>query len=64
MTTSARLTVRTCEACRLAGDVGLDVAAVAAKLGLGWDILVRAVRDYGRPLIDNPDRTQEWVRSR
>ena len=44
------------EACRLVGADGLDVAAVAAALGVGWATVMRAVRDYGRPLIDDPAR--------
>jgi len=44
------------EACRLVGRDGLDVAAVAATLGVGWHTVMRAVRDYGRPLIDDPTR--------
>jgi transposase len=47
------------EACRLVGDDGLDVAAVAAALGVGWHTVMRAVRDYGQPLIDDPARTAE-----
>ncbi len=38
------------EACRLVGEDGLDVAAVAAMLGVGWHTVMRAVRDFGRPL--------------
>jgi transposase len=45
------------EACRLVGEDGLDVAAVAATLGVGWHTVMRAVRDYGRPLIEDPART-------
>jgi len=44
------------EACRLVGADGLDVAAVAAALGVGWATVMRAVRDYGRPLVDDPAR--------
>jgi len=44
------------EACRLVGADGLDVAAVAATLGVGWATVMRAVRDYGRPLVDDPAR--------
>ena len=44
------------EACRLVGADGLDVAAVTATLGVGWATVMRAVRDYGRPLVDDPVR--------
>ncbi len=44
------------EACRLVGEDGLDVAAVAATLGVGWHTVMRALRDYGRPLIDDATR--------
>ena len=49
------------EACRLVGEDGLDVAAVAATLGVGWHTVMRAVRDYGRPLVDDPARTEGVV---
>ncbi len=42
------------EACRLVGDDELDVASVAALLGVGWSTVMRAVRDYGSPLVDDP----------
>jgi transposase len=45
------------EACRLVGDDGLDVAAVASTLGVGWHTVMRAVRDYGQPLIEDPARS-------
>ena len=45
------------EACRLVGENGLDVAAVATMLGVAWHTVMRAVRDYGRPLVDDPART-------
>ncbi len=45
------------EACRLVGEDGLDVAAVAMTLGVGWHTVMRAVRDYGTPLVDDPART-------
>ena len=44
------------EACRLVGEDGLDVAAVATTLGVGWHTVMRAVRDYGTPLIEDPAR--------
>jgi transposase len=49
------------EACRLVGDDGQDVAAVATTLGVGWHTVMRAVRDYGQPLIDDPARTDGVV---
>ncbi len=44
------------EACRLVGEDGLDVAAVADLLGVGWSTVMRAVREYGFPLVDDPRR--------
>ena len=44
------------EACRLVGEDGLDVAAVAALFGVGWGTAMRAVRNHGQPLIDDPQR--------
>ena len=41
------------EACRLVGEDGLDVAAVATQLGVGWSTVMRAVQEYGTPLIDD-----------
>ena len=41
----------------MVGEDGLDVAAVATTLEVGWHTVMRAVRDYGRPLIDDPTRT-------
>jgi transposase len=32
------------------------VAAVARQLGVGWHTVMRAVREHGQPLIDDPDR--------
>ncbi len=49
------------EACRLVGEDGLDVAAVATTLGVGWHTVMRAVRDYGEPLRDDPARTDGVV---
>jgi transposase len=45
------------EACRLVGEDGLDVAAVASTLGVGWHTVMRAVRDYGTPLVEDPARS-------
>ncbi len=44
------------EACRLVGEDRLDVAAVAAQLGVGWSTVMRAVREFGTPLVDDPAR--------
>jgi len=43
-------------ACRRVGEDGHDVAAVAAEHGVGWGTIMRAVRDHGDPLIDDPIR--------
>lgn len=32
------------------------MAAVAVEYGVGWHTVMRAVRDHGRPLIDDPVR--------
>jgi transposase len=32
------------------------VAAVAAEFGVGWATVMAAVREYGQPLVDDPDR--------
>ncbi len=45
------------EACRLVGEDGLDVAAIAVTLGVGWHTVMRAVPDYGRLLIEDLRRT-------
>jgi transposase len=47
------------EACRRVGEDGHTVAAVAADLGVGWGTVMTAVRDYGQPLVDDPDRLEE-----
>jgi transposase len=44
------------EACRRVGQDGHDVAAVAVEYGVGWGTVMRAVRDHGRPLADDPAR--------
>ena len=43
-------------ACRRVG-AGESVRAVARDLGSGWHTVMRAVRDYGTPLVDDPART-------
>jgi transposase len=47
------------EACRRVGEDGHTVAAVAADLGVGWGTIMAAVRDYGIPLVEDPDRLDE-----
>jgi transposase len=44
------------EACRRVGKDAHAVAAVARDLGVGWATIMRAVRDHGRPLVDDPIR--------
>jgi transposase len=44
------------EACRRVGEDGYDVAAVAVEYGVGWHTIMRAVRDHGRPLVEDPTR--------
>ncbi len=44
------------EACRLVGEDGLDVAAVATTLAVGWGTVMHAVHEYGQPLVDDPVR--------
>jgi transposase len=44
------------EACRRVGKDAHAVAAVARDLGVGWATVMRAVRDQGQRLVDNPAR--------
>jgi transposase len=44
------------EACRRVGTDAHAVAAVARDLGVGWATIMRAVRDYGTPLVEDPTR--------
>jgi transposase len=44
------------EACRRVGKDAHAVAAVARDLGVGWANIMRAVRDHGRPLVEDPTR--------
>ena len=44
------------EACRRVGKDAHAVAAVASDLGVGWATVMRAVRDHGTPLVDDPAR--------
>jgi len=41
--------------CRRAGML-VPVATLAVEYGVSWDTAMRAVRDYGTPLVDDPDR--------
>jgi transposase len=43
-------------ACQRVGRDGDTVAKVARELGVGWHTTMRAVRDQGRPLVDEPAR--------
>jgi transposase len=47
------------EACRRVGEDGHTVAAVAAEFGVGWGTVMAAVREYGLPLIDDPNRLDQ-----
>jgi transposase len=47
------------EACRRVGKDAHAVAAVARDLGVGWATIMQAVRDHGRPLVDDPTRLEE-----
>jgi transposase len=44
------------EACRRVGKGAHAVAAVARDLGVGWATIMRAVRDHGSLLLDDPTR--------
>ena len=44
------------EACRRVGQDGETVARVAAQYGCGWQAIMNAVREYGLPLVDDPQR--------
>jgi transposase len=44
------------EACRRVGQDNHAVAQVGRALGVGWWAVMAAVRDYGRPLVDDPGR--------
>jgi transposase len=46
------------EATRRVGKDAPPVAAVARDLGVGWATSMRAVRDHGSPLVDDPARLQ------
>jgi len=44
------------QACRLVGEDQQDVASVAVMLGVGWGTVMRAVVEYGTPLVQDPAR--------
>jgi len=46
------------EACRLVGKDQQDVASVAVMLGVGWGTVMRAVVEYGTPLVEDPRRLE------
>ena len=43
-------------ACQRVGRDGTPVARVARELAVGWNTVMRAVADYGRPLVADPAR--------
>jgi transposase len=43
-------------ACRRVGEDGATVEDVRLELGVGWGTVMRAVREYGRPRVEDPDR--------
>ena len=45
-------------ACERVGRDGDSVAQVARDMGVGWHTIMRAVKDYGQPLIDAPARLE------
>jgi transposase len=40
------------------GEDQQDVASVAVMLGVGWRTVMRAVVEYGQPLVDDPNRLE------
>jgi transposase len=44
------------EACRRVGQDGETVARVAGQYGAGWQAIMNAVVEYGRPLVEDPHR--------
>jgi transposase len=45
------------EMCRRVGEDGDSMAEVARAFGVGWHTAIEAIRDHGRPLVDDPART-------
>jgi transposase len=46
-------------AMRRVGAHGETVASVARQLGVGWYTVMRGVREYGEPLIEDPNRLDQ-----
>jgi len=46
------------EACRRVGQDGHSVAQVANAFGVSWSTVMAAVRQYGRPRVDDPARLE------
>ena len=44
------------EICRAVGEDDHTVAAEARRFGVGWATAMAAVRDHGKPLVDDPRR--------
>jgi len=44
------------EICRRVGEDGASVAATAREFGIGWRTAMGAVREHGRPRVDDPAR--------
>jgi transposase len=44
------------EICRRVGEGGTSVAAVAREFGIGWRTAMTAVREHGKPRVDDPAR--------
>jgi transposase len=47
------------EICRRVGEDGASVAAVAREFGIGWATAMAAVREHGRPRIEDPTRLDD-----
>ena len=50
------------EACRRVGEDGDTVARVASQYGVGWETVMNAVRGFGQPLVDDPQRLDRVTR--
>jgi transposase len=44
------------EICRRVGQEGASVASVAREFGIGWATAMAAVREHGRPRVEDPSR--------
>lgn len=49
--------------CRRVGEDDDSVAEVARAFGVGWHAAMTAVDDHGRPLVEDPARTDGVERS-